>query len=71
MADIDRPDTRRLRWVMRHCEGFGGIKNDRHDYAMELAAMSGRDEPNETDELNGFRLLIDVAMAAELEGHHA
>lgn len=71
MADIDRPDTRRLRWVMRHCEGFGGIKNDRHDYAMELAAISGRDEPNETDELNGFRLLIDAAMTAELEAHHA
>jgi hypothetical protein len=37
---------------------------------MELAAMSGRDEPNEMDELNGFRLLIDAAMAAELEGRH-
>lgn len=66
-VDSERPDTRRLRWLMHCCEGFAGVTKDRHDYAMELAAMSGRDEPNEMDGLNGFRLLIDAAMAAEAE----
>jgi hypothetical protein len=65
MSDL-RPDTRRLMYLMHNGpDGFVHVEKDRYEYAMERAEMAGRDEPNETDELNGFRLMIDAAMAAE------
>jgi hypothetical protein len=33
----------------------------------KIREQAGRDEPNEMDELNGFRLLIDAAIAADIE----
>jgi hypothetical protein len=62
----DRPDTRRLRYLMENGpDGFTHVAMDRYDYAMQRAEQAGRDEPNEEDEFNGFRLLIDAAMAAD------
>ena len=62
-------DTRRLLYVMKVAgfDGFCHVEKDRYDYASEQAEIAGRDEPNEKDELNGFRLLIDAAMAAEVK----
>ena len=60
-------DTRRLLYVMKASgiDGFFHVKKDRYDYASEQAKAAGRDCPSDKDELNGFRLLIDAAMAAE------
>ena len=67
MANTDRPDTRRLRYLMNDGpDGFAHVPMDRYDYAMQLAERSGREEPTDDDELNGFRLMIDAAMAADL-----
>ena len=66
VSDTERPDTRRLRYLMQDGpDGFVHLEKDRYDLAMELAEQAGRSEPNEMDELNGFRLLIDAAMAAD------
>jgi len=64
MPDSDRPDTRRLRFLMNDSciDGFVHVALDRYEYAMQCAEQAGRDEPNEADEFNGFRLLIDAAM---------
>ena len=62
---LERADTRRLRWLMTVMDGFVNVPKDRYDYALERAEMAGREEPNDADELNGFRLLIDAAMAAD------
>jgi hypothetical protein len=63
----DRPDSRRLAYLMREIDGFVHIAKDRYDYALELAQRDGREAPNAMDELNGFRQMIDDAMAAEGE----
>ena len=57
-------DTARLRFLMIDgcVDGFGGIEKDRYEYAYEVAVEEGRDEPNEADELEGFRRLIDAAI---------
>lgn len=65
---MERPDTRRLRYLMQNGpEGFCHVAKSRYDFAVEVAEQAGRDEPTEMDELNGFRLLIDAAMAADTE----
>lgn len=65
---MERPDTRRLRYLMQNGpDGFLNVEKDRYEFALEIAEQAGRDEPNEMDELNGFRLLIDAAMAADIE----
>lgn len=62
MAD-EHPDTRRLRFVMGSIDGFRNVSKDRYELAaMIFAAAGGRDKPSESDELNGFRLLVDMAM---------
>lgn len=61
MAD-EHPDTRRLRFVMGSIDGFGNVSKDRYELALVFAAAGRRDEPSESDELNGFRLLVDMAM---------
>ena len=62
-------DTRRLFYVMKAAgiDGFCHVEKDRYDYASEQAETAGRDCPNEKDEFNGFRLLIDAAIAAEAD----
>ena len=57
-------DSERLRYLMDCVEGFRHIPGDRYDYAMQMAELNGRDEANATDELDGFRQMIDDAMAA-------
>jgi hypothetical protein len=63
----DRPDTRRLAYLIGKIDGFAHIAKDRYDYAFLYAQRDGRDLPNAMDELNGFRQMIDDAMAAEGE----
>ena len=62
---VDHPDTRRLRYLMDDClvDSFDGLSKDRYDYAFDEAKKQGRDKPNEQDELNGFRQMIDDSMA--------
>lgn len=57
-------DTERLKFIMKESgiEGFIGVAKDRYEYALDIAIERGRDEPNERDEMDGFRMLIDEAM---------
>lgn len=56
-------DSKRLRWLMENCvEGIAALKKDRYDYAMQIAEREGHAEPTATDELDGFRQMIDDAM---------
>lgn len=56
-------DAERLVYLMRELDGFVHVQRDRYDYAMACALAAGRDEPNEADELNGFRQMVDCAIA--------
>lgn len=57
-------DTARLRFLMEDGpDGFGCVKKDRYEYAYDAATENGREEPNDHDELEGFRRMIDCAMA--------
>ena len=60
-------DAERLRYVVANGfgDGYAGIPLDRYDYAMQCATEAGRKEPNDDDELNGARRLIDAARAQE------
>ena len=62
-----KTDTMRLRYLMdrKVFYGFAHIEPDRYDCASQCAEMAGRKEPNEDDELNGFRLMIDLAAFAD------
>lgn len=62
-----KTDAMRLRYLMDNevLDGFAHIKPDRYDCASQCAEMAGRKEPNEDDELNGFRLMIDLAASAD------
>jgi hypothetical protein len=64
---VDRPDTRRLAYLIGEIDGFVHIAKDRYDYAFKLAQRDGREAPTAMDKLNGFRQMIDDAMAAEVE----
>jgi len=56
-------DTARLAYLMDvGCDSFAHVRKDRHEYATEVAAENGREEPNRGDELEGFRRLIDCAI---------
>jgi hypothetical protein len=60
-------DTQRLQYLL-HAEvldGFAHVTLDRHEYAFHCADEAGREEPNQDDELNGFRRLIDAAIDRE------
>jgi hypothetical protein len=46
-------------------DGFTNVDKDRYEYASEVADENGRDEPNQPDEIEGIRRLIDAAMARE------
>lgn len=57
-------DAARLRYMMEEGpDGFVHVTKDRYEYATEAAADEGREEPNAADELEGFRRMIDCAMA--------
>ena len=68
-----QPDARRLRYLMDICmvESFEGFSKDRYDYAFDEAKRQGREKPNEIDELNGFRQMIDDSMAHDMGLPHA
>lgn len=57
-------DTARLKFLMTDgcVEGFVGLEKDRYEFAYDVAVEEGREEPNDADELEGFRRLIDAAM---------
>lgn len=46
-------------------DAFAHGRADRHEHAFECAEAGGRDEPDEKDELNGFRRMIDEAIRAD------
>ena len=56
--------------LMFACEfdGYVGVEKDKYDYACECMDEAGRDEPNEEDELNGLRRLIDAKMDSKNSG---
>lgn len=56
-------DTARLAFLITEIEGFCGVEKDRYDFASDVAAEEGREEPTAADELEGFRRLIDAAMS--------
>ncbi len=57
-------DTERLRYMMEEGpDGFMHVTKDRYEYAAEVADEEGHDEPTPEDELEGFRRMIDCAMA--------
>ena len=58
-------DSKRLRYLMVEVEGFRHLPRDRYDYATQVAELNGHEEANATDELDGFRQMIDDAMAAD------
>lgn len=62
-----KADAMRLRYLMDNevLDGFAHVEPDRYECASQCAEMAGREEPNEDDELNGFRLLIDMAIHAD------
>lgn len=62
-VDVLREDAKRLMFACLF-DGYTTVDKDRYDFATECAEVAGRDEPNEDDDLNGLRLLIDAAMVA-------
>ena len=60
-------ESLRLRFLMKAelLDGFVSVPMDRYEYACEVAQERGHDEPTEDDELEGFRRLIDAAIAKE------
>ena len=40
------------------------VTADKYEFAMQVAAEAGRDEPNRQDEIDGIRMLIDTAIAS-------
>jgi hypothetical protein len=57
-------DTKRLAYLMQEIDGFGNVLKDRQHYATEVAEEEGHDEITASDELEGFRRLIDAAIKA-------
>jgi len=55
-------DEQRLKFIMLDVEDYFKVKMDRHEYALEVAEESGRIEPTDEDELEGFRRMVDEAM---------
>lgn len=51
-------------------EGFIGVEKDIYEYASDVAEESGREEPNESDMLNGLRRLVDAAIDAAREARN-
>ena len=60
-------DDVRLRFLLKAGapDGFTGIDKDRYEFAYEVAKERGHEEPDEQDELDGFRRMIDAAIKQE------
>lgn len=56
-------DEQRLIFLMQEIDSFFHVDKDRYDYAADVAEEHGRLEPTEEDELEGFRKMIDEAIA--------
>lgn len=56
-------DAERLRFLMQDIDAVEGVRFDRYDLASEIAAGNKHSEPDADDELDGFRLLLDYAIA--------
>lgn len=69
LADAAR-DSVRLRWLMDCFDGLTAVPLDRYDYAVQVADERGNDEPDDEDYFDGFRRMVDAAMAAESEVTH-
>ena len=64
-------DTERLKYIMNQSglEGFIHVEKDRFEYAFDVAVEEGREEPNDADELEGLRRLIDAAILQDKAMH--
>ena len=62
MEGITMSDARRLKWVMQDIDGFACLSADKWEYAQDEATRNGREEPNESDMMDGIRRMIDWAM---------
>ena len=57
-------DTERLRYIMEEGpDGFVHVAKDRYEYALDVAEEEGHDEPTKSDELEGYRRMLDCAIA--------
>lgn len=63
-------DEQRLQFLMQDVESFFKVALDRYEYASLVAEESGRVEPNEEDELEGFRRMVDEAMVVHKFGEY-
>jgi len=59
---ITMSDARRMKWVMQDIDGFACLSADKWEYAQDEATRNGREEPNESDMMDGIRRMIDDAM---------
>ena len=59
-------DAKRLMFACEF-DGYDGVPKDKYEFAMEVAAEHGREEPTPEDELNGLRRLIDAARTQKEE----
>lgn len=55
-------DARRLKWVMQEIDGYVCLSADKWEYAQDEATRNGREEPNDSDMMDGIRRMIDDAM---------
>lgn len=64
-------DKDRIRFLSKHGpEGFAGIEPDVNDLEIQVMLEYGRDEPNEDDRLDAFRMLVDMALELEMRKPH-
>lgn len=62
---VDYGDEERLKFIMQCFDGLCGF--DQHEEAAEVAAERDHDEPDEQDQLDGFRRMVDKARAKQEE----
>lgn len=67
LLEAAQKDAARLMFACEF-DSYVGIEKDRYDYACDCMDEAGRDEPNEEDELNGLRRLIDAKIASKNSG---
>ena len=67
LLEATQKDAARLMFACEF-DGYVGVEKDKYDYACECMDEAGRDEPNEEDELNGLRRLIDAKMDSKNSG---
>ena len=55
-------DTLRLEFLMQDIDSYFKVKKDKYDYAIDVAEENGREVPIYSDDIEGFRRLVDEAM---------